>query len=86
MKTIQLQITCSISTFTNVLVVCILIFKQLLDWLVRFDRRDCMGGVAGWDRRGGRRKGIQKGFVLAKEKWRDVIWRKKEEGERENTG
>ena len=68
------------------LVVCILKFKRLLDWLVRFDRRDCMGGVAGWDRRGGRRKGIQKGLVLAKEKRRGVIWKKKEEGERERTG
>ena len=48
MKTIQLQITCIISTFTNVLVVCILIFKQLLDWLVRFDRRDTTAWVAGW--------------------------------------
>ena len=68
MKTIQLQITCIISTFTNVLVVCILKFKQLLDWLVRFDRRDCMGGVAGWDRRGGTEEGDSERVCLGQGK------------------
>ena len=73
MKTIQLQITCIISTLTNVLVVCILKFKQLLDWLVRFDRRDTTAWVGGL---GGGGKGI-KGFVLAKKRGGVLYGRRK---------
>ena len=62
----------------------ILKFKQLLDWLVRFDRLDGRGWVVGMG--GGQGKGIKKGFVLAREKRRGVKWRKNEEGERERTG
>ena len=53
----------------------VLKFKQLLDWLVRSRHAltDEKGGLVGTG--GGER--FKKGFVLAKEKRRGVIWRVK---------